>query len=220
MSTCVWDEIDGWVRGAGHDVKTLAGEPAAGAATLRRLGVTSRSALGAITLHSGGWLVDHGWIRVLGGTPSPGFPDIASASGVARDASGPPAAPGLLVAYDVLGGEFAINGGGLTGQPGGICYHAPDSLKWEPFGAGHTDFVHWVLDGDHALFYDGYRWDGWESDTEALAPDQAWSFYPFMWTREFDPQTASRRAVPLREVLAANADLSRQLPNAHLPFVF
>ncbi|MDR2565610.1 MAG: DUF2625 domain-containing protein [Bifidobacteriaceae bacterium] len=95
MSEDVWNGIPGWVRQAGHDVKMLAGEPAAGAATLRRLGVTTRSALGAIALHSGGWLVDQSWIRVLGGTPSPGFPDIASASGVPWDASGPLASPGL-----------------------------------------------------------------------------------------------------------------------------
>jgi hypothetical protein len=39
-----------------------------GRRTLEWLQVSTRSPLGAIALHTGGLLVDHGWLRVLGGS--------------------------------------------------------------------------------------------------------------------------------------------------------
>ncbi|WP_240529838.1 DUF2625 family protein [Streptomyces mangrovisoli] len=48
---------------------------------------------------------------------------------------------GLVVAYDVLGGVFAVNNAdpGAAGRPDGpgeMVYFAPDSLRWEALGAG------------------------------------------------------------------------------------
>ena len=92
-----------------------------GLEVLFRLQVTARSMLGALALGSGGLLVDHGWIRVLGGG-SEFLPDVASVNrlGVPAEDASPP--PWLTVAFDVLGGRFAVNGGGLPGQPGEVCY--------------------------------------------------------------------------------------------------
>jgi hypothetical protein len=220
MSDDVWDDIVHDIDHARYDSTVFPGDPVAGARTLGRLSVSTRSTLGAIALHSGGWLVDHGWLRVLGGTASPGLPDIATVSGLPEEVTEPVPVCGLLVAYDVLGGQFAINGGGLAGRPGEVCYWAPDSLDWDGLDLGHTDFVEWVLAGDHDGFYDGFRWDGWEAETEALAPDQAWSLVPFLWTDEFDIATAFRRPVPVTEVFALAAEMSRQLFAGEQPFLF
>ena len=44
--------------------------PEAGQAVLFRLQVTAGSTLGALALNSGGLLLDHGWLRILGGGTS------------------------------------------------------------------------------------------------------------------------------------------------------
>lgn len=46
---------------------------------------------------------------------------------------------GLVVAHDVLGGVFALNGPtphaiGCPGEPGEVLYFAPDALAWEALG--------------------------------------------------------------------------------------
>lgn len=97
----------------------------AGLEVLFRLQVTARS-MGALALNSGG-------LRLLGGG-SGELPDLAAANGLGPPgASGPP--PWLTVGFDVLGGRFAVNGGGLPGQPGEVCYWGPDTLAWTPLGA-------------------------------------------------------------------------------------
>jgi Protein of unknown function DUF2625 len=56
-------------------------------------------------------------VRLLGGG-SGRLPDLVTASGL-----GPPTAstPPLTVGFDMLGGRFAVNSGGLPGQLGEVC---------------------------------------------------------------------------------------------------
>ncbi len=44
----------------------------------------------------------------------------------------------LLVADDVLGGFFAVNGGAFRGKAGSVFYYAPDSGKWEDTQLGYS----------------------------------------------------------------------------------
>ena len=50
---------------------------AVGQDSLHRLQVSTRSRLGALALHTGGLLVDDGWLRVLGGGSERGLPSLA-----------------------------------------------------------------------------------------------------------------------------------------------
>ena len=59
--------VRSWIRAAKNPVEELKAERSAGERALVGLQVTSRSPMGAIALETGGLLVDHGWIRVLGG---------------------------------------------------------------------------------------------------------------------------------------------------------
>lgn len=111
----------------------------------------------------------------------------------------------LLIADDAVGGFFAINGGGLGADAGALYYWAPDTLEWEPLELSYTDFLRWALGGGLEEFYEGLRWPGWQADTQALAGDQGFSFYPFLWTREGSPSTSSRKAVDMAELYAMNA---------------
>jgi hypothetical protein len=61
------DLVRSWVKGAKNQVEVLMVERAAGERTLVALQITSRSPMGALALETGGLLVDHGWIRILGG---------------------------------------------------------------------------------------------------------------------------------------------------------
>lgn len=205
-----WPLVLRWAS-AGGDVTILPRHADASERCLRRLQVTTRSVLGALAYECGGVLVDHGWLRLLGGGPQ--LVDVASASGLEEptSASSPPSF--LVVGFDVLGGRFAVNGGGLAGASGEVCFYAPDTLAWEPLGMGHGDFVEWALTADLGAFYRDLRWPGWEQETQALQPDQGLSVYPPLFTAEArgDVAGTSRRPVPFTELLDLQSEVAAQL---------
>ncbi|RAK27527.1 uncharacterized protein DUF2625 [Actinoplanes lutulentus] len=82
-----------------------------------------------------------------------------------------PALHGLIVAYDVLGGQFAW----IPSQPGAaptVHYFAPDSLEWEDLEQGYADWLYAVLAGSMTRFYDNLRWPGWQGEVGVLPADQ------------------------------------------------
>ena len=160
--------------------------------------------------------LDHGWLTLLGaGTPE--LPGIPAASPLRGDA--PP--PWLVVAFDVLGGRFAINGGGLDAEPGEVCHFGVDTLGWVGIGGGYGQFVEYVLTGGLAEFHAGLRWPGWEAEVGALPPGQGLAVYPFPFTEEgADVGAAARRPVPLAELHEVYAELARQLSMVPDPAVF
>lgn len=95
-------------------VEVLPPDGDVGGVSILQLQVTARSYLGAVVLHCGGLVVDDGWLRVFG-SPSSGAEH--GLAGLARVNQFPgtfdPAwrpETGLVVAHDVLGGVFALNG--------------------------------------------------------------------------------------------------------------
>lgn len=116
------------------------------------------------------------------------------------------------MATDVLGGQFAVDGGGLGGDPGEVHYFGPDTLSWTPLGLGHSAWLRWVLAGQLDEFYDGLRWPGWQDEVDEVRPDQAISCQPFLFTKEGrDPAADSRRVVPWQELRDLFAELAEQL---------
>ncbi|HEY4458130.1 MAG TPA: DUF2625 family protein [Pseudonocardiaceae bacterium] len=197
-----WPHLRAMLDRATVPVTVLPVDQQAGEDVLHRLQVTARSWLGAFALHAGAVLVDHGWLRMLGGG-TVDLPDLASTS-----------EPGFLViALDVLGGRFAINGGALPGPPREICYFSPETLGWQPLGAGHSPFVSWAVGGGLDDLYGELRWPGWQDEVAALNPGQGLSCYPPLWTREgrADPAETSRKPVALTELIALHEDAARQL---------
>lgn len=174
------------------------------ARVLLDLQVTTRSTLGAIAYETGGLLIDHGWLRVLGG----GHPRL---NRNLADWSKGRAEGYLLVADDVAGGFFAINGGGLGQDPGALYYWAPDTLMWEALEIGYSDFLGWALSDQLSAFYEDLRWPTWREDLQAASADQCFSFFPFLWTREGSVQGSSRKVVDIAQQYAMNVDLARQL---------
>jgi hypothetical protein len=208
---------------SGTDVpmEVLPGDTEAGRASLLQLQVSARSHLGGFVLNSGGLLVDSGWLRIFG---SPGDCDTERLPGLAEINAMPEAfapawrpAAGLVVANDVLGGVFALNGGdareaGRPGEAGEVLYFAPDSLRWEALGAGHSAWLSWILSGGLQGFYESLRWDGWRTEVSALNGRQGLSFFPSLWSAEArqDLGATSRRAVSMAELLGLSRDSCRQ----------
>src|SRR3954447_10348684 len=98
-----WPIVQQWIAEAKNPVEVLPAGDKAGE-ELESLQLTARSPMGAIVYHTGGLLVDHGWLRVLGS----GHPRLPRATGQwnrgrAFDANGQ-SRGFLLVADDVLGG--------------------------------------------------------------------------------------------------------------------
>ncbi|NUS10994.1 MAG: DUF2625 family protein, partial [Streptomyces sp.] len=133
---------------------------------------------------------------------------------------------GLVIAHDVLGGVFTLNGGspretGRPGEPGEILYFAPDALRWEALGAGHSAWLSWILSGGIHEFYESLRWDGWRDEVAALDGRQGLSFFPPLWSAEArqDLSATSRRAVPMAELLGLSRDACRQFDDADPGFL-
>ncbi|MFI1464056.1 DUF2625 family protein [Nocardia carnea] len=206
-----WPELQKLLNSAA--VPTTALPPSAEHArqTLLRLQVTARSMLGAFALNVGGLLVDHGWLRILGAGCA-GLPDLASVNGLGEP--GPQARPpgALVVAIDVLGGRFAVNGGALPAEPGEVCYFGPDTLGWSAIGGGHTSFVQWALGGGTTEFYESLRWPGWAEEVRDLSPGQGLSVYPPLWSVEGHDDIAgtTRGPVALTELIAFHVDCAAQ----------
>lgn len=205
-----WPAIARLIDQAGT-ARVLDADPQRARRVLFNLQVTARSYLGALALNTGGVLVDHGWFRLLGGG-SDHLTDLASVNGLDADGGtqGPP--PYLIVGFDALGGRFAIDGGGLGVATGEVCYFGPDSLTWGGLGGGHPDFVTAAIAGGLSEAFASLRWPGWEDEVTALGPDQGLALYPPPFTRQGqDLAAASRRAVPLIELLEFYDEAARQL---------
>lgn len=164
---------------------------------LVELQVTTRSLLGAIAYGTGGILIDGGWLRMLGSGHSRLPRNIATWNAGRSNGF-------CLVADDVVGGFFALNGGAFGGDIGVVHYLAPDTLRWESLGIGHAAFTQWALTKRIHTFYAQMRWEGWVEDVRSLPGDQCFNFYPFLHTEEGSTQTSSRRLVPVAEQYAFN----------------
>jgi hypothetical protein len=154
----VWPVIQQAIVEAPYPVVVLPADPVRAAQTAAALGLGTGSWLGAVVTGSGGLLVDHGWLRVLGGgSVEPELPDVATANGL----------PGgyvdrLVVAYDVLGGLFALTRGGIEFLA---------SQRWEPLGVDYPAWLAGMLSGGTDDLYRDLRWTGWEREVAAVSVD-------------------------------------------------
>jgi hypothetical protein len=116
-----WPEIEAAVATGSCPVVVLPTDAERADEELFRLQVTTRSWLGTVVHHTGGLVLDHGWMRVMGSGNVEHH--LASLGQLSESTSG----GGILVAQDVLGGQFA-----RVAPAGGtptIHYFAPDTLR-------------------------------------------------------------------------------------------
>lgn len=156
--------------------------------------MTTRSWLGAVVHRSGGLVIDHGWLRVLGSGNDEHR--LASLSQVNDNVAG-----GVIVAQDVLGGQFAWmpeSSGGST-----IWYLAPDTLRWQNCERGYGAWLAAMIGGAITEFYESLRWPGWAEEVDACPLDQAINILPPLWTKEGkEPALVSRRPISMSEAMS------------------
>jgi hypothetical protein len=200
-----WPLVEEWTAGASNRVEVLARVEESSEQALEYLQVTLRSPLGAVAYHTGGILVDGGWLRLLGGG---GGQRMVGGLKSWNDGSvkllGPAGMQALIVAHDVAGGFFALDGGMFGGRRGGAHYLAQDTLEWEDLDLSYSDLLLWAFTGDLEGYYTGSRWPGWQEETQHLPGDEGMLIYPPLWAAE-GGQLAERvrRIVPMTELWAA-----------------
>lgn len=208
-----WPLVQAWCRGATNQNRVLPASREAGENALVHLQVTSRSPLGAIALETGGVVVDHGWVRVLGAASDVMKEGLVEWNNLGRANEPDQTVPkALLIGHDVTGGFFGLNGGRWVDDPGGVYYWGPDTLAWTKLGTTYSGWLQWVLNGQLERFYETLRWAGWQEEIAPLSPDQGMSIYPFPWAPEGGPiASRSRRAIPLRELWEISQEMASQL---------
>jgi len=198
--------VQSWLNAATNLVEVLPADPTRREQALFDTQVTTRSPMGAVVYHTGGLLIDHGWLRILGS----GHERLSRSLPAWNEGrSSTPEGKSLgfwLIADDVIGGFFALDGGALGPGKGHVFYFAPDSLRWEAMnGINYSQFLVWSLTPKLAEFYQPMRWPGWESEVSALHGDQALSILPGLWSAEGkDISRCSRKLCPIAQTFSLN----------------
>jgi hypothetical protein len=124
-----WPQVQSWIKAASNTIEVLPPDEDQRHQALVDTQVTTRSPMGAIVYHTGGLLIDKGWLRLLGS----GHPKVPrSLAGWNRGRSTTPEGESigfLLIADDVVGGFYALNSGALGAGTGQVFYFAPDTLR-------------------------------------------------------------------------------------------
>jgi len=208
-----WPQVLAWVEQAVRSVDVLPIDPASrGESTLFALQVTTRSLMGAIALRSGGIVVDNGWIRILGAGHERiggGLREWNALDG--NEPLDPPLVDALIVAYDALGGFFALNGGAWPGTLGQVHYFPPDTHERQATELTYSGFLDFVFAGDLDAFYAGLRWPGWREEVGNLGPDEAMSIYPFLGFEQAPIGSRSRKPVLARGLWNLYRSMDQQL---------
>ena len=196
-----WLLVQRWISEATNPVEVLSPpDDATREKVLVNAQVTTRSPMGAIIHESGGIFVDRAWLRILGsGHPRlpRSLPDWNLGRSFSVSGQQPPF---LLIADDVVGGFFAIDGGGLGLERGKVCYFAPDTLTWENTKRGYSDFLVWCFRGDLAKYYETMRWPNWQDELQSIGGDQVFSIYPFLSAIGPSISERSRRPNSISEI--------------------
>jgi len=202
MTSTAWEEVTAATASSPYPVTFLPPNPDRARQCLTTLEVTTRSWLGAVVANTGGILVDHGWLRVLGS----GHGDLPDVLWKAD-----PHSRWLTVAVDVLGGHYAWFQAAPDRTPT-IHYFGPDVLEWQDLERGYGDWLYGVLSGVLTEFYDTLRWPGWEAEVAGLALSQGITTFPPPSTREGKYlATVARAPVPMAELIDFHHDFARQL---------
>lgn len=213
MSTgnSAWVETQKWLQEVPNTAEVLQGDRKQGEAVVQQLQISSRTLMGTIALETGGVLFDHGWLRFLGSGSERMKGNLLNWNSPENESDLQGA---FIVAYDALGGFFAMNGGAFSGEKGHIFYLEPDTLQWRDLAGTYSQMFSWAAMGDLNQFYRTMRWPGWEQEVASLTGDEGMSMYPFLFTeKELPVLSRSRRSVPMRELWNLHLDLARQLKN-------
>lgn len=157
-----WNIIKTWFDAANNHYEVLDPDVETAGTELVGMQLSTATPLGSMIFYTGGLLIDHGWLRILGSGNAKlprGFFEWNFGKTFEQSGERP---FHLLIADDVVGGYFAINGGGLGDKVGMVHYFHPNKQKWESLGLNYSQFLGWALTADIASFYHDLRWQNWQ----------------------------------------------------------
>ncbi|HYE83326.1 MAG TPA: DUF2625 family protein [Clostridia bacterium] len=192
--------IEKWIGESSKKIVTIPSDRECATRTIEDLQITTKSVLGATIYYYAGLMIDHGWIRILGSGNKTTRRNISNWNQIATNGKCSKLPGALLVADDVLGGFYAVNGNAFEGDAGNVYYLAPDTLEWENLNMQYSSFLNWAILGDTDLFYKSYRWNGWDNEVEKVDMDNAILFYPFLWSSESKNKVLKRSIVSIDEI--------------------
>jgi hypothetical protein len=108
-----------------------------------------------------------------------------------------------VIAHDVFGGLFALT-------KTGVEYFAPDSLRWETLGISYEGFVEWISTTHLDAFYESFLWDDAMECLSNLNAEDGILMYPFLWAKECDVNSATKKKIPYNELLEMNRNYAKQ----------
>lgn len=207
-----WPLVRNWIDAAKNPVEVLEVDSAQAKTALFNTQVSTYATLGAVIYNSGGIMIDHGWLRILGSGSAKLNRSVSEWNKGKTIAEYGDKPEFLLVADDAVGGFFAINYGAFGKDLKNVYYMAPNSLKWEPLGLGYTEFLRFCLDGDLSTFYKGLRWATWDQFITNLDGNKSYSFRPYLWSKEgTDIDKCSRKLVGTAELFKFNLAKQKEL---------
>lgn len=159
-----WNIIKTWFEAANNHYEVLDPDVETAGTELVGMQLSTAMPLGSMIFYTGGLLIDHGWLRILGSGNAKlprGFFEWNFGKTFEQSGERP---FHLLIADDVVGGYFAINGGGLGDKVGMVHYYHPKKQKWESLGLNYSQFLGWALTADIASFYHDLRWENWKAE--------------------------------------------------------
>ena len=193
--------IQTWKKSARNKVQILERDSLKSKEALFNIQISTRSPMGAIVFHTGGILINDGWIRIYGSGNNKldrNLPDWNKGKTFENFGEKP---GHLIIADDAIGGFFLLNGGNLGNDLGKVYYFAPDSLETEPLDLTYSDFINFCFNGNIDGFYKDLRWKNWEKDFKDLSTNEAFIFYPYLWTKEGrDIDSVQKSKVSIEEV--------------------
>ncbi|WP_341832489.1 DUF2625 domain-containing protein [Sphingobacterium thalpophilum] len=176
--------IMAWKNAAKNKIQILANDSLRSNEALFNTQISTRSPMGAIVFHTGGILIDNGWIRIYGSGSKKlnrNLPNWNKGKTFQNFGDKPGY---LIIADDAVGGFFLLNGGDLGNDLGKIYYLSPDNNEYEQLDLTYTEFINFCFSGNIDVFYRDLRWKNWEDDFKKLSANEAFIFYPYLWTKE------------------------------------
>lgn len=205
----LWNEVYDLIGESQKEISIFDGNESVGYAELEKMNLLSLSTLGVIIIYSSGICVDN-WIRILGQKTSVHkgilFYNNYQKENVTMEKM-------MIVAQDVVGGIFAINMGKYQKGLKKIWYFAPDTLQWECMDMSYAEFVAWAIQGNTDEFYSSMRWNGWKEDCNKAGFDEMMLIYPFLWAKECNLETATKKVVSSDELIRMNSEYAQKFDN-------
>ncbi len=210
MNYDLWNEINQIIDNSLFSVDLIHGNEEKGKLIIDKLELNENTFFANVILKIAGIKIDN-CIRILG----QGDNQIVSIQEInAFELGMPNKIKGMLiVAHDIFGGFFAMNIGAMNEQLGIIFYFAPDTLNWESLDMNYSQFFQWCMLGNVDEFYESLRWNGWKEIAQVVDFNNGILFYPFLWSKEFDINTVSKKIVPFDELFNINMDYRKKFFN-------